>query len=133
MEVDTLVQLEKAYARWRRGKRYVREGVPKDLLERTHRAAAKFGDTAVSKAIKIDWRRLSKKSANRTKINRKNKSALPIVLPTYSRVELQVASMPEERPFAELETPTGMKVRFFSAGPEALALLSSLCSGGGFK
>ena len=121
MKVESLDQLEKAYVAWRKRKRHVREAVPDELIDRTHLAAVHFGGTAVSRAIKIDWQRLSKKRPLK-------KPAIP----SFSRLELP--SLPSlDRPLAELETPAGMKLRIYSATPEALALLSSLCGLGNMR
>jgi hypothetical protein len=129
--VETLAQLAKAYARWRLGKKHVREAVPTELLEHTHRVAARHGSNAVSKVIKMDWNRLSKSRGNGARFGKKSGIDLP--LPAYSRIELQAPLRSENRPLAELETPAGMKVRIYSASPEALALLSSLCGSGEIK
>jgi hypothetical protein len=40
---------------------------------------------------------------------------------------VELAAPATARPFAEVETPTGMKVRLFTQTDEALDLLSSLC------
>ena len=95
MKVESLDQLEKAYIVWRKRKRkrHVREAVPDELIDRTHHAAIHFGRTAVSRAIKIDWQRLSKK-----------RPLQKPEIPSFSRLELP--SLPSlDRPLAELETP----------------------------
>ena len=53
-------------------------------------------------------------------------------MPAYSRVEL-VASTGLTRPFAELEMPSGVKVRLYSQTQEMLGLLSSVCGAGGAR
>jgi hypothetical protein len=50
----------------------------------------------------------------------------------YSRLELS-APAATARPFAEVEMPTGLKVRLFADTGEALGLLSSLLGTGGLR
>ena len=52
-------------------------------------------------------------------------------LPTYSRLELAAPAAATARPFAEVEMPTGLKVRLFTETGETLGLLSSLLGAGG--
>ena len=52
-------------------------------------------------------------------------------MPTYSRMELAAPAATTARPFAEVELPTGLKVRLFTETGEALGLLSSLLGAGG--
>jgi hypothetical protein len=52
-------------------------------------------------------------------------------VPTYSRLDLAAPAAATARPFAEVELPTGMKVRLFTETGEAFALLSSLLGTGG--
>jgi hypothetical protein len=54
-------------------------------------------------------------------------------VPTYSRVEVVAATTGTPRPFAEVETPTGLKVRLFTETGEALGLLSALLGAGGAR
>jgi hypothetical protein len=54
------------------------------------------------------------------------------VVPSFSRVEV-MAPAATARPFAEIEMPTGLKLRVFAPTHEALGLLSSLCSTGGAR
>jgi hypothetical protein len=55
------------------------------------------------------------------------------VVPTYSRVEVAAPEWPTPRPFAEVEMPTGVKVRLFKDTGEALGLLSALIGAGGAR
>jgi hypothetical protein len=50
----------------------------------------------------------------------------------YSRLEL-AAPAATARPFAEVETPTGLRVRLFTDTGEALGLLSSLLGARGLR
>ena len=47
MKVDSLKDLESAFANWRRSKKHVREAVPEELLARARRAVKKHGLKAV--------------------------------------------------------------------------------------
>lgn len=128
MELESLDQLKNAYVNWRKNKRHIREAVPADLLESTRRAAMKFGTSAVSRAIKMDWERMSKKkSRSISSSSRKNAT----VIPAYSRLPPLPPSLSVNHPLAEIESPSGMKLRIYSSGSEALALLSTFCSTGG--
>jgi hypothetical protein len=51
------------------------------------------------------------------------------VTPAYSRVSL-VGAPAASRPFAELELPTGIKLRLFAPAPETMSLLWAVCSSG---
>jgi hypothetical protein len=51
-------------------------------------------------------------------------------MPSFSRVEL-AAPAASTRPFAEVETGAGLKLRLFVQTEETLRLLSSLCGVGG--
>jgi hypothetical protein len=52
------------------------------------------------------------------------------IVPAYSRVEVARAA-PEERPFAEVETRSGLRIRLFTETGGALGLLSALLDAGG--
>jgi hypothetical protein len=52
-------------------------------------------------------------------------------VPTYSRLHLAAPAAATVQPFAEVELPTGMKVRLFTGTGEVFALLSSLLGTGG--
>lgn len=51
--------------------------------------------------------------------------------PRYSRLELSAPAAVPTRPFAEVELPTGLRVRLFTESGETFALLSSLLGAGG--
>jgi hypothetical protein len=51
-------------------------------------------------------------------------------VPAFSRLELAAPAV-AGRPFVEIETVAGLKLRLFTQTPEALELISSLCSMGG--
>ena len=128
MKTESLAELERAFVRWRRTKRHVRERVPARLYERAQRAVGTYGLTAVVRATKLERSRLVGKSRGETV--RVESS------PSYSRLELsapatQSTTSTAGTPIAELETARGLKLRIFTQTPETLNLLSSLCSVGG--
>ena len=53
--------------------------------------------------------------------------------PAYWRLEMPASKTPTSRPFAEVETPTGLKVRLFTDTGEALGLLSALFGAAGAR
>jgi len=123
MDGESLVELKAAFDEWRSRKRHAREAVPADLLRRACAAARHHGAAAVAQATKVDRGRL--KTGRRSRGGRKAPAASA---PTYSRLDL--AAPPAARPFAEIEMPTGLKVRLFTGAGEAIGLLSSLLGAG---
>lgn len=123
---NELARLKAAFEEWRTKKRYPREAVPTGLLKRARAAAQRHGPAAVHRATKVDRSRL--KTGRRRK--RAGTTALAARVPAFSRVEL-AAPVAMPRPFAEVEMPTGLKVRLFTQTDAALELLRSLCVPGG--
>jgi hypothetical protein len=123
VKVDSLQELKAAFAQWRREKKYPREAMPRALVERARRTASVHGVGRVARAVRIDSRHL-RESPRGTERN------AAAEVPSYSRVAL-VAPAPAAHPFAELEMPSGLKLRLFSQTPDALGLLASLCGAGG--
>lgn len=124
MRSDSLEQLSAAFGRWRAERRHVREKTPERLVRRARRAARTYGLAEVSRAVKLDRRRLE--GAEPAPEGRETG---PAAAPTYSRVEL-VGAAGSSRPFAELELPSGIKLRLYTHAPEAMSLLSSVCGSG---
>jgi hypothetical protein len=124
MDSESLVELKAAFEAWRRRKRHAREAIPVDLLRRACAAARHHGPSAVARATKVGRGRL--KTGRRGRGGRKVAASS---VPTYSRLELG-APAATARPFAEVEMPTGLKVRLFTETGEALGLLASLLGGG---
>jgi hypothetical protein len=124
MDSESLVELKAAFEAWRRRKRHAREAIPVDLLRRACAAARHHGPSAVARATKVGRGRL--KTGRRGRGGRKAPAAS---VPTYSRLEL-AAPAATARPFAEVEMPTGLKVRLFTETGEALGLLTSLLGAG---
>lgn len=157
MKVDSLGKLETAFGRWRAKKRHIRERVPDKLMERARRAASAHGVYAAARAARIESRRLAEsmaaskgagqsaqrgpdatdRAAARTTARRAKRAALAAprakkrsaAVPSYSRLEIP-ARETTARPIAEVETPTGMKLRVFAITPETVALLSTLSGPG---
>jgi hypothetical protein len=126
MDGESLAELKAAFEKWRSRKRHVREAVPAELLQRARAAAGRHGAAAVARATKVDRGRLD------TGRSRGKEGEMPGAgMPTYSRLELAAPAAATARPFAELELPTGLKVRLFTETREALGLLSSLLGAGG--
>lgn len=124
---NELARLKAAFEEWRSKKRYAREAVPADLLERARAAARCHGPAAVARATKVDRGRL-KIGGN----GRHRREAAAARVPTFSRVELAAPAV-VARAFAEIETATGLKVRLYTQTGEAFELLSSLCGLGGAR
>jgi hypothetical protein len=125
VKADSLEELSAAFGEWRSKKRYPREAMPQELVERARRAARVHGRGPVARALKIDSGRLRGASG----FGEKARSVA--ASPSYSRLEL-VASA-SGRPFAELEMPSGTKLRFYSQTQETLGLLASVCVAGGAR
>jgi hypothetical protein len=123
MHVESLGELSAAFAEWRGRKRHLREAAPEDLMRHACRAIGVHGLDAVARATKVDRRRLS---ASGARFGENTTSGTP----TFSRLELVAPAMTAQ-PFAEVETPTGLKVRLFTQTDEALRLLSSVLGAGG--
>jgi hypothetical protein len=131
MKVESLDELKAAFDDWRSKKRYAREPVPKELMERASRTIGVHGLARVARATRIERSRLSGGRRGRGKSGKSRKVATSpaAVVPSFSRLELGAPSA--TTPIAEVETPTGLKVRIFAQTRETLGLLSSLCGIGG--
>jgi hypothetical protein len=123
MEFAALDGLTAAFEDWRSKKGHPREAVPAALLERARAAAREHGPAAVARATKVDRGRL--KTGLRSRARR-------AMVPAFTRVEV-AASAGTTAAFAEVETPTGLKVRLFTQSDEAVGLLSSLLGMGGAR
>jgi hypothetical protein len=124
MDGESLAELKAAFEKWRSRKRHVREAVPAELLQRARTAAAHHGWAAVARATKVDRGRLESARS----LGGKRRAGGPM----YSRLEL-AAPAATARPFAEVEMPTGLRVRLFTDTGEALGLLSSLLGARGHR
>ena len=135
MEVESLAglkaafeMLKAAFEMWRSKKRHPREAVPAELVERARAAAQRHGPAAVDRVTKVGRARLT--SGRR---GRRESGAAVASVPTYSRVAVAAPAAPTTQPFAEVESPTGLKVRLFTQTGEALGLLSALLGAGGAR
>ena len=126
MKVDSLEQLGAAFSQWRRQKRHRREQTSAELVRGAHAAAGKHGRGRVVQVTKIDDRRMWK-GPGRGAQRGESASSLPL----YSRLQLTAPAAEAPRPFAELELPSGVKLRLYSGAPEVLSLLSSVCGAAG--
>jgi hypothetical protein len=99
------------------------------LLDRTRRAIEVHGWSAIRKAAKVEARRVGIKEAKAPR-GKRGVASVALAVPSFSRVELAVPAM-VSRPFAEVETRTGLKVRLFANDTQTLGLLSALCGAGG--
>ena len=121
MTVDSLEQLSEAFSEWRTRKRHLREEIPAELLRRARQTARAYGVNRVAREVKVDRRRLEGPRAG---------DGGPAATPSYSRVELTGTERPPGA-FAELEMPSGIKLRFYSQTPETMELLFLVCGTGG--
>lgn len=133
MADESLTELRAAFVAWRSRKRHAREAVPGELMARARAAARHHGPAAVGRTTGVQRDRLVVARAERSEGARRTGAATSIV-PAYSRVEMAApASPPSARPFAELEAPSGLKVRLFVESGGALGLLSALLGAGGAR
>jgi hypothetical protein len=122
MRTESLEELKRAFDRWRKKKRYMREAIPGDLQKRTYRMLQVHGPGDVARATGLYRSRL----AVIGRVHQTKGRSPAAVVPTFTRIEL-AAPAGTGRAFAEVETPAGMKVRIFRQTAGSLALLSSLC------
>jgi len=139
MKIDSLKDLEAAFARWRRTKKYSREPTPEELLARARRAAKKHGVKAVVRVTRVERARLfrdaptGRAKRGRTSEQPRRTRAASRSAPEFTRLELSASSESESkaRPLAEVETGTGVRLRVFEGTPEMVSLLSAACGFGG--
>ena len=134
MKVDSLDELGAAFAAWRKRKKYAREAVPDELLARAQRAAKRHGVRAVARVTRFESARLfrtqaGKKAAQGSK--RGEAESPPSSAPGFTRLELNAPQARGPRPFAEIETAAGVKLRVFEGSPEVIGFISTLCRSGG--
>lgn len=124
MEDESLAEIGAAFGEWRRAKRHLREAIPAELLRRARAVAHREGPVAVWRVTKVDRARLAVEGRVRGRSRRRGVS-----VPGFSRLTLPGPLAPA-LPFAEVEGPTGLKVRLFAPTAEAFGLLNSLLGGG---
>src|SRR5512145_3118256 len=123
---ESLAKLKVAFAEWRSRKRHIREAIPAELVRQARAAARRHGPAAVFRVTKVDLSRL--RDGGRSRVEKRASTAS---VPKYSRMDLPAPTTVTPRPFAEIEMPTGLKVRLFTEAGEAPGLLSSLLGAGG--
>lgn len=121
MSVESLEQLKAAFSKWRSQKRHRRDQTPEELVRRARAAAKVHGVGRVARETRIDGRHLIDGSEYPKVRGKAARSS-----PSYSRVDLTAPSA-MSRAVAELELPSGVKLRLYSQTPEVLKLVSSLC------
>ena len=133
MADESLAGLREAFEAWRRRKRHAREAIPAELVARARAAARHHGPAAVSRATRVSRDRLVVARVDRSQAGAGSAS----IVPAYSRVEVAapLAALPPSTtpPFAEVETRSGLRVRFFTESGGALGLLSTLLDAGGAR
>lgn len=133
MADESLGELGEAFTAWRRRKRHAREAVPGDLMARARAAARHHGPAAVGRATGVQRHRLVVARAERNE-GAKRSAAAASMVPAYSRVEIAAIAAPSSaRPFAEVEAPSGLKVRLFIESGGALGLLAAVLGAGGAR
>ena len=133
MADESLAGLREAFEAWRRRKRHAREAIPVDLVARARAAARRHGPAAVSRATRVSRDRLVVARVARSQAG----AVAASIVPAYSRVEVAALApaVPPSTPppFAEIETRSGLRVRFFTETGGALGLLSALLDAGGAR
>lgn len=120
MADSSLQELAFAFHRWRRAKKHSSEAIPDHLIEEANRVAARHGKAAVLKVTGVTGLASKRIQAQ----GRKDKRSGGLK-PTYSRVELMAPVATRPSPLAELEAPSGFKLRVFAMTPETTDLLAS--------
>jgi len=136
MRVDSLDELQAAFAAWRRQKKHAREAMPEALVARAHRAAKKHGARAVVRVTRVERSRLFRHplAGGTTQVPEKRAAAEPCSVPAFTRVELIAPSAPlSPQLIAEVETGSGVTLRVFEQTPELMGLLSAVCGLGGVR
>jgi hypothetical protein len=128
MKVDSLDELESAFARWRKGKKHVREPMPEPLRARARRAMQKHGVKAVARVTRVERTRLVRTAPAHVRSKGAPKSAV-----AYSRLELSAPPPARPLPIAEVETEAGVTLRVFEPTSEMMGLLSAACGLAGIR
>ncbi len=104
MKVDSLKELESAFADWRRDKTHARERVPEELLVRARRSAKTHELKGVVRVTRIERSRLFRnvqsagagRPETRTRPGKAKSASTD--MPAFSRLELSAPSAPGVRP-----------------------------------
>ena len=133
MRVDSLDELQAAFAAWRRQKKHGRESMPAELVARARRAAEKHGERAVVRVTRVERGRLFR-APRAVEVTRKKAQANPRSASAFTRLELSAPGPPPSpRLIAEVETGSGVTLRVFAQTPALMGLLSAVCGSGGVR
>lgn len=124
MIIESLDELEAAFASWRNSKKYPREPVPDALIARAQKVAVEQGTGTVAYRLKVNPCRLSRAPASRTKGKR------PVSVPAFTRLEITAPSQ-SVTPLIEVESRFGVKLRVFQVTKETTEILGSFYRGTG--
>jgi hypothetical protein len=125
MMVEPLEDLVAAFTAWRSKKKHRRAPTPDDLIQRARALASVHGQWAIARAVKLDSRHFLEDGRP---VKKRTAAAKP---PSYSRVQVTMPSVVAARPFAELEMPSGIKLRLYSQTAETMGWLSKVWGAGG--
>ena len=132
MKVDSLQELETAFAAWRSGKKYGREPMPEPLRARAQRAVKAHGVKAVVRVTGVDRARLFRTGRGPAQPATRTKRGAQSV-PEFSRLTLSAPSAASSaRTIAEVER-SGVTLRVFEPTHELMALLSAACGLGAVR
>lgn len=133
MKVDSLQELETAFAAWRSGKKYAREQMPEALRARAQRATKTHGVKAVVRVTRVDRARLLRTGPGSAQLAARTKPRRAQPAAAFSRLTLSApAAASGARPIAEVQR-SGVTVRVFEPTPELMALLSAACGVGAMR
>lgn len=132
MRVDSLERLSAAVVEWRSEKKNEREKMPEWLLERARLAAKTHGLGTVVRVLRVDRRRLEAVVSSGVAVVDKVRGHGADAGPAYSRVELAGVGA-HTSAFAELELPSGTKLRLYTDSPATVGLLAQVCGAGGAR
>ena len=135
MKVESLDELEAAFAEWRKRKKYRQEPIPERLLGRARRCTVNHGVRAVVLATGVERARLLQgKSVDKPAkpVQANNASARSRPRPAFSLLQLGASSV-RPGPVAEVDIDSGVKLRLYELTPEIVGLLGAMCGVGGTR
>jgi hypothetical protein len=121
-KVNSLNKLRTDFDWWPKTEQSNQKAMPKTMNEKAQHSERLHKKKHAEKATGL--KRSSVTEGRRDK-NKRDKVE-GTTLPSYSVVEL-VAPSEKNAPLAEVETPTGLKLRIFTSTQEMLDLLTSIC------
>ena len=126
MKCKSLDELCSDVAAWRQQKRHRSEALPIHLLEQAKLAVKVHGVKEINRLTGIDRKLLKGMQEKCVSISKK---ASATAVPAFTLIE--VTTPHTILPKAEVEAPTGYKLRIFELTPDTIGLLSSFCHVGG--